>query len=873
GTGVGVRLLNGNNQYTGVSDIRQGYLELADNGRLRHTSAIVLHEAAGSWDATLTLDNEGDGGSAVDRIDAAVPVEFRGGRLSAFGGGAEAFGTLKFTEGHSSFDARTMILSADRIERQPGATLSAELMTPMGVAEAPSNVGGLLPWMIVQTGSTHTNAPYFLRFGEFVNGQIRPLDRASITTNLNAATANSNVGVPAAGPATLTADRTVKSLTIEFGGRLDLSGHTLTVESGAVAAGTSIRNGNITAGAASGGELILHDGSTFDANIIDGPGGLLSVTLASGMTLGGSNTFTGRLFANHGEVYLQNENALPDGVDIDVVGASLRISYNATETKHLGSVRIAGGGELTQQFSGDRGIGAFSFDEMLLEYGNVVVERLVGDSPIRKTTIGSVNIDAGMRLDAAYTGQIDVDDGLLTVRGLPGAKYVVNGGRLHLLEAANPVRLNGGELEVWRHSGPIEVAAASTIVQSPTFHEKTSVLSGPLRGSGALSFKTDPRVFDGDFSERALLAINHDNPGFHGDVHIYNAAVAVRHNQGLGTGDVTVHAGGSLQLSPNFSPSEIDFANRVILDGGQLIGAEGRARFTGELRVLSPSHIGMLNATGPIYLSDGAPLTTLSDEPTRLLGQLHVGADAQLRLGRHQSYDRGLVEVGGTVVADESSSQLNIMRGGLDELEFTASLHVAAGRSLEIQLDGQPMPLDLGAGQTISGGGAVTNPVDLGPGAMISPGSSTGVLTLRDVTFSGGAAYEWEFNNLGGEPGGAVGWDLLSVDGTLAFDATPVDPWQFTILPLPPAGTPARLGNDASWLIAEADSIVGFDAAAVEVVPPTPGTGPGGHWWITQSDQRLILNYHVPEPAGICLAAVASLAVIVLGRSRLRPAN
>lgn len=727
GSGISLHLANANNTYTGVTDVRQGILTLVGNGRLSRTSAIVLRESEGSYDGTLNIDNQA--GANVDRVGAQVPIEFRGGRLSGFGGGSEAFGTLRFAEGRSEIDARDMALAANRIERETGSILYAELSGPIAVAEAPENSAGLLPWMLVRPGTYSGPGPQYELFGAYANGQIHAMDRAPISTNINAATAADNVGVTVGG-ATLTGDRTVNSLLLAYRGVLDLGGHSLTVASGGIStASGEIRNGNITA--AAGQELMLHGGGWINANIVDGADGPLDVTVTSAI-FGGDNSFTGKLYVNELMASFRTENSLPAGIDIDVIGGNFEAAYTPTQVKHLGKLRIAGGGRVTKS-------GQFSFEEVALEYGDLQVAKLAGDGPIRKTTIGTSYIDATQRTDASYTGTISVDDGILNVLGLPGASFEVNGGRLRLEQASNRITLNGGEIEFRSLSGPIAINGPTTMISY--FGATSAAITGPLTGAGELTFNSSAQFFDaGDFSRNAVIGINRNNSGFSGNVHVQAADVTVSQNDALGTGQITVHAGGSLRLSGTFGAG---FANQVVLDGGTLRGTSS-SRVAGTLRVASASYVGGVDIVGDAYLED-ASLMTYSSATTRFLGKLHVGGESKLVLGRDVEAIRGSVELGGTILADKANSTLNITRGGLDELLFTASLHADAGRSLQLRLDDAPMSVAIAAGAKISGEGRLVNDIRLGSGASASPGTSLGTLTIDgDLTFEPGSRFDLE---------------------------------------------------------------------------------------------------------------------------------
>ena len=52
-----MQIQNGSNTYAGLTDIRAGRIELAGNGTLSSTSGIILHEAPGSYESKIVLDN------------------------------------------------------------------------------------------------------------------------------------------------------------------------------------------------------------------------------------------------------------------------------------------------------------------------------------------------------------------------------------------------------------------------------------------------------------------------------------------------------------------------------------------------------------------------------------------------------------------------------------------------------------------------------------------------------------------------------------------------------------------------------------------------------------------------------------------------
>src|SRR5262249_41656845 len=163
---------------------------------------------------------------------------------------------------------------------------------------------------------------------------------------------------------------------------------------------------------------------------------------------------------------------------------------------------------------------------------------------------------------------------------------------------------------------------------------------------------------------RARLSIARDNPDFSGDVDIRLAEISINRPLALGTGTITVFADGRLTVGGSAS-SPYAVANRITLDGGQLRGGS-QSRHTGELHVVSPSYVGGLELAGSLTFTNGVPLTTIGNETTRFRGQMLVGSDAQLALGRYEGIERGLVDVGGSIIAVEPASVIDFRRGGLD---------------------------------------------------------------------------------------------------------------------------------------------------------------------------------------------------------------
>ena len=201
---------------------------------------------------------------------------------------------------------------------------------------------------------------------------------------------------------------------------------------------------------------------------------------------------------------------------------------------------IAGNGSLTQQFTGQRGQGDFSFDQILFESGKLIPGKLVGSGQIVKTSVGSTIIEADSQ--STYNGDVVIQQGSLLATGLPQASFVVAGGVLQLPSGANSIELAGGELRISQPlSGPILVTADSRISTEATSGGNAR-LSGSFTGSAGLTLGRQI----GPIAHELAMSISGNSPDFSGPVQIDSAAVTIRREQSLGNGDITVLAGGRL---------------------------------------------------------------------------------------------------------------------------------------------------------------------------------------------------------------------------------------------------------------------------------------------------------------------------------------
>jgi fibronectin-binding autotransporter adhesin len=140
------------------------------------------------------------------------------------------------------------------------------------------------------------------------------------------------------------------------------------------------------------------------------------------------------------------------------------------------------------------------------------------------------------------------------------------------------------------------------------------------------------------------------------------------------------------------------------------------------------------------------------------------------------------------------------------------------------------------AAATLGGSGTIGGAVTLAANSTLAPGASPGTLTLvQPLSLPSGANYNWQMLSAIGTAGGAAAWDLLSVTGALAIDATSADPFRINLWTLSGTG-PDVSGNAANfnaasnyaWTIATAaGGITGFDATKFQIVT-SAANGTGG---------------------------------------------
>jgi len=204
-------------------------------------------------------------------------------------------------------------------------------------------------------------------------------------------------------------------------------------------------------------------------------------------------------------------------------------------------------------------------------------------------------------------------------------------------------------------------------------------------------------------------------------------------------------------------------------------------------------------------------------------------------------------------------------------------LVAAAGVSL-----GNPITITSGK---LGGNGQFTlaSALTIGSGAILAPGDGgTGALTFNGsaiasgptLALASGGQLNWQVMDATNASGG---WDTLTVNGTLAFTATPLAPFNLKLITISSDGANGLAGNFSSslsysWPIFTATSITGFNASAFtfDLSGFSNSTGIGFfNLSLNPAGTSVLLNFTpVPEPSSYALFALGGATLFAALRRR-----
>lgn len=188
---------------------------------------------------------------------------------------------------------------------------------------------------------------------------------------------------------------------------------------------------------------------------------------------------------------------------------------------------------------------------------------------------------------------------------------------------------------------------------------------------------------------------------------------------------------------------------------------------------------------------------------------------------------------------------------------LTGTLQVGSGGN--VNLGGGTFPgasITVKSGGTLSGSGSFSGTLLVESGATVAPGTSPGTISANTGTWAGGAIYEWEINDAT-EAAGST--DLMVFTNSLTISATAANRFIVRVNTLTALNQPGLLPSfnpefSYTWKIAQAGSVVGFDASAFTVdITGVANNLAGGRFSIQQSAGSVFLTF---TPAGPRLTAL-----------------
>jgi autotransporter-associated beta strand protein len=436
-SGNSTTTLTSDNTYTGATTIRNGVLNLQDQGKLSGTTGIT------NYFGGLTLNDSGL--YVVSNRVGATPITMQGGTLTYIGvqsgatvgaitlnGGAGLGGanTITVTPATGTVAPSTLTI-ADLLRTTAGTTVnftgnnlglggtnnSQVILTQVNTAAITLDDGMLGGWATVN-GTDF--AGYIAPSG--TSGGVGALGTtgypAYSAAALTAGTATDNITV-AASVSGVTA-RTINSLRVSAVSTITLTG-ALVIDSGGLllnGAASNITGSTITAGA--GNELFAYTNNTATiASVITGAGTGLVKSGVSTLTLTGNNSYLGGTVVNQGILTLST--AASNGTSTVAIPAGTLTINNASVTQTVAGtihntspIVINGAGVLTLTGANTLG-GLITFNNSGGVNPGVQVASLANSTTVANSATVTVSSTAGL-----WAGQ------LVTGGSIPANTFITN---------------------------------------------------------------------------------------------------------------------------------------------------------------------------------------------------------------------------------------------------------------------------------------------------------------------------------------------------------------------------------------------------------------------------------------------------------------
>jgi autotransporter-associated beta strand protein len=378
-----------------------------------------------------------------------------------------------------------------------------------------------------------------------------------------------------------------------------------------------------------------------------------------------------------------------------------------------------------------------------------------------------------------------------------------------------------------------------------TFTGGLTVDGGKLIVSGVNQYTNGTSVMQGELIVQADALSGTNNtavPGALGNT-TSNVAVGVDPSTFGSLPEAKLVIDGNHTIARNISLSsganaKVLAARNTTGPGATFSGTISLTGLTENVYLRAESASSVLNITGPITSSAvGKPITL-------------DGAGTVVFSGVNKSYGNSTVVAAGKLVI-------------ASDIGFTGNGDVTVSSGAELLVQGSLSGSGALAvnGGTIGGSGTINRPFTLDNGDVLSPGNSPGTLHTVSETWGAGATLKLEIKD--SDAGIGIGWDNLSITGSLSLTATSANKFKlelYSLTALNEAGQIADFNPNTSrtWqFLTASDGITGFDASAFEIGLGHFQNSLAGSFSVTTSGDGKSLSVQylaVPEPSTSLLA-------------------
>jgi autotransporter-associated beta strand protein len=506
---------------------------------------------------------------------------------------------------------------------------------------------------------------------------------------------------------------------------------------------------------------------------------------------------------------------------------------------------------------------------------------------VNQVNTGALNFGAGGRSDVVVEFAPGATDPSLTIRGTAGGATAAGNwqvGRVSQFSTAGQLTFSAtanfasGTLDAKVSSlviGSADTGGATTRAgtQNSSFTmgrgelETSSLIVGRVAGGGSIG---------GNYAGNGTFTLNH------ADGVVRAVDVVLGDNTITATGAFTKNARGTFNLQAGTLVASS-------LSRGSQVG-------TGVSSVTFNWTSGTLeNTPGNDLLVTQIPLTLLAGQHTfHATGANLISLDSASPVGGEGGFRKtgdGILVLGaaanpvtGTVSVEAGT--LSLQAAANNNLASASEIRVGAGATLNTSgLAGGA--LDLAAGQTLSGHGTVSGGLVVDLDAILSPGSSTGALTVDTLLLAGGGELRFELDRV--DPfavgqdslrGQNDGHDAVEVTGALSLTATALAPFVLTVVSLAPSDLPGSAedwnpNQDYTWRVITADGgLSGFAADAIDlrVGEFAAHNTLNGTFSVSADANHLFLHYTtaIPEPTSASALLLGALFLRHFHRRRAR---